>query len=220
MIDAGWLQSFPLQRAQDVTEALLFAWRELASKYRPNFHRDTHEPNVTRVLTDRAVSVSRQRGISGKWLPEVVINVVDQETAEIKEERRADIVYFFHGHNDAIELVFEFKLLRRSGYAAKWIGEDGVRRFVDGQYSKNQAAAVIVGVLDDDRPTKARRIRDALEGAIEPLGMQPHADGTYFAHPSFMTPAAEYDTVHLRPTDLAPPHGTIVVSHIIIEFGY
>jgi hypothetical protein len=84
MIDAGWLQSFPLGRAQDVTEALLAAWKELASKYRPNFHRGTREPDVTRVLTDRAASVSRQRGISGKWLPEVVINVIDPETAEIK----------------------------------------------------------------------------------------------------------------------------------------
>lgn len=220
MSESDWTAAFPLNQAQDAADVVFDAWRELSSRYLPHFNRQTSEPKLTKIIAARATALGADRRVQGAWLPEVVIPVLDETGTKIAEERRTDILYVWNNDHLTIQIIFEFKLLKR-GFATVYIGPKGMDRFVTGAYSKGQPIALMVGMVLNDRLDAVNRISDALRGAASKLCMVPQADGTYFSRPSIISPElAEFDTVHTRPAHLAPAHGTITVSHVLLNFGY
>jgi hypothetical protein len=219
-----WLSAFPLRPATDAVEALCESWAELASRFKPHFNRQSKEPQLTRVLKAHVESVTaRRRGLLGMWTTEGVINTVDFKTGEITEERRTDIVYGWNHEHVGIQLVFEFKKLNGKGRARKrYLGKDGLLRFVTGNYGAQQPVAAMVGILTDAFDVCVPPLRNALLDAAlgPPLCLRHETDSPPFQSPSQIFAAADFDTEHNRPSVLAPPHGWIRVSHFFLRFGY
>lgn len=219
---SDWITAFPLRPAADAVEAVCESWQILTCKPRPGFNSKMREPRLTRVLKSHVENVTaRQRGLLGMWATEGIINTIDPETAEITEERRTDIVY---GWNDAawgIQLVFEFKKLNRHKKTHnQYLGKDGLARFVTGIYSRGQPVAVMVGILldsfDEVVPTLRTTLGEAATSATLRLCHRPN--GKIIDRPSLLFSAADFDTEHSRPMDLAPEHGTIRVAHLFLSF--
>jgi hypothetical protein len=157
------------------------------------------------------------------WATESVINSVDQTTGELMEERRTDIVYGWNNEQTGMQLVFEFKKLSRSARdRARYLGENGLGRFVTGIYSKQQAVAAMVGILTDPRDQVVLPLLKALDMAAAGGGLRLRTclGGGVYDRPSILFPAAEFDTEHDRDPELAPSHGTIRVAHFFLAFGY
>lgn len=221
MSQPAWLDAFPLPNVQRAAAVVFDAWAELASVERTNFNKRSKEPHLTKVITDRAKSLGRSRGIQGSWLPEVVLNVVDPLTGEITEERRTDILFAWNNEHMTIKVIFEFKRLKR-GKASRdaYLGESGLERFVTGQYSAEEAVALMCGVLLEPRNDVVPGICLDLNGRVSKLAMVAHSSGAFEYRPSLFPPTADFDTVHTRPAGLAPAHGTIRVAHVFLEFSY
>jgi hypothetical protein len=220
----GWLAAFPIRPAADAVEALCESWHTLAAVRRVGFHRGTHEPQLTRVLKAHVERVTaRERGLLGMWATEAVQNEVDFETAKLSEERRTDIVYGWNNERVGIQLVFEFKKLDRlADSRARYLGNNGLGRFVTGTYSRGQAVAAMVGILIDPADQVLPPLQLALGApeVVAALRLRVRSSGSPFDRPSNLFPAADFDTEHEREADLAPSHGTIRVAHLFLAFGY
>ena len=221
-IPSDWLSAFPVQPATEAAQALLQAWMELAAQPLPGFNRKTHEPRLTKLLKIYLETyIAPKRGLLGMWSAEDIIGVYDPVAGTVVKERRTDIVYGWNDSTRTIKVVFEFKRLRRGKRdLVKYLGNEGLRRFVTGIYGRGQAMAAMVGVLLDAREVIVPRIAKSLEdpAVANSLRLQT-ANGTPFMRPSLF-PGADFDTEHRRNPAVAPSHGTIRVAHIFLEFGY
>lgn len=224
--ESDWLSAFPLRPATDAVEALCESWAELATSLKPHFNPESKEPQLTRVLKAHVESVTaRKRGLLGMWTTEGVINTVDFKTGEITEERRTDIVYGWNDDNGRmrIQLVFEFKKLNGKARArGHYLGKDGLLRFVTGSYGAQQPVAAMVGLLTEPFDECVPPLRDALSDALlgPPLCLRHQAGSPPFEKPSKLFAAADFDTEHDRPPEIAPTHGWIRVAHFFLPFGY
>lgn len=221
----AWLAAFPLAEATQAARAVCAAWDHLAATPKPKFHHRVAEPHLTRVLkryVDRVVS--REFGLLGFWSTEGVENEVDFETGDILDERRTDILYAWNNEHQAMRLVFEFKKLDHRGTSRrKYLGEDGLLRFVTGVYSREQPVAAMVGILTAPHADVIQPLQKALQQPAWAAAAQlcHRDDGEVLHRPSGLFPdVAEFDTEHLRSASLAPSHGTIRVSHFFLAFGY
>jgi len=220
-----WLGAFPLRPATDAVNALCESWKVLAAQYRPHFHPKSGEPNLTRVLKAHVENVTaRERGLLGMWSTEGVINRVEFKTGELLEERRTDIVYGWNDERVGIQLVFEFKKLNRLARSRRhYLGENGLRRFVEGLYGGRQPVAAMVGILIDPFESSVPALREALSDATlgPPLRLRRETVERPYDRPSRLFPGtADFDTEHDRPAELAAVHGAIRVAHLFLEFGY
>ncbi len=194
----------------------------LARVPRQGFHAGKREPELTRVLKSHVENVTaRNRGLLGMWAAEAVINEIDLETAELKEERRTDIVYGWNDATTGIQLVFEFKKLNRHARSRHhYLGAKGLCRFVTGMYSCGQPIAAMVGVLTDPAEMVVPALLKALSNpaTVSALKLRSRASGANYDQPSLLFPAAHFDTEHDRAPELAPAHGCIRVAHIFLAF--
>lgn len=220
----SWMAAFPIRPAAEAVDALCEGWRILAAMHRPHFNRKTKEPDITRALKTYVERVvARERGLLGMWAAEAVQNEMDFQTGALIEERRTDIIYGWNDEETGIQLVFEFKKLNRLARSrTQYLGENGLRRFVTGRYSRGQPVAAMVGVLIDPEDQVVPPLRAALAeaGTIDALRLHVRPDGSVLDQPSQLFSAADFDTEHARDEDLAPSHGTIRVAHLFLAFGY
>ena len=220
--ELDWLQAFPIRPATEAVEALCESWHLLTKVRRPGFHAGKREPELTRALKAHVEHVTaRNRGLLGMWAAEAVINEIDLETAELKQERRTDIVFGWNDATTCIQLVFEFKKVNRSARSRQqYLGENGLGRFVTGMYSCNQAVAAMVGVLTDPADVVVPALLKALSNTAtaSSLRLRTRASGGSYDRPSRLFAAADFDTEHERPPALAPAHGTIRVAHLFLSF--
>jgi hypothetical protein len=166
---------------------------------------------------------ARERGLLGMWAAEDIIGDIDPNTGDLIEERRTDIAYGWNDDARDLKLVFEFKRLgRQKSSRDRYLGDQGLQRFVTGIYSRRQAVAAMVGVLLDPEPEVVPLIRKALENAAlaTALRLRQTLTGEPFARPSALFAAADFDTEHERDPALALTHGTICVAHFFVTFGY
>ena len=220
-----WSTAFPIRPIEEAAKALHKSWCALSGRRQPGFNRRTHEPKLTRVLKEHVARVTGpEHGLLGMWAAEAVYNEVDPDTAEIRKENRTDIVYGWNNDRVGIEFVFEFKKLSRYARSRnKYLGEDGLRRFVDGAYARGQPMAAMVGILVDSRerilPALEREI--AKEPRVKELRIRCRSKGAVLQKPSQLFPSiADFDTEHERRDELlAEGHDTIRVVHLFFEFG-
>jgi hypothetical protein len=220
--EMDWLEAFPIRPATEAVEALCESWHFLTRVPRPGFHAGKREPELTRALKAHVECVTaRNRGLLGMWATEAVINEIDLETAELKEERRTDIVYGWNDATAGIQLVFEFKKVNRHTRSRQqYLGANGLGRFVTGIYSCRQPVAAMVGVLTDPEEMVVPALLKALsnKATASALKLRARASGAAYDRPSLLFPAADFDTEHDRPRELAPSHGSIRVAHIFLAF--
>jgi hypothetical protein len=217
---ADWLDAFPLPQANTATAALVEAWNELASIYRPHFNHATAEPKLTLVLKCylRDVVAPRRR-LLGAWGAEDVGGRIDYATGEIIKRFRTDIRYTWNNAIANLDLVFEFKKLdSTSASRGHYYGVDGMGRFVAGTYSAKEPVALMVGLLLKAPNDCVVPLRTALEkvAVSASLRMTKAANGAWLRDPSEIFPSvASFDTEHER-----LPDPSIRLSHLFLSFGY
>ena len=222
----GWSTAFPIQPIARAVEALYSSWCTLAQEPRREFNRRTREPRLTRVLKDHVEKVTApEYGVLGMWVAEAVHNEIDPFTKAIRKEIRTDIVYGWNNNQVGIRFVLEFKKLdRRSRARNKYLGQEGLARFVGGMYADGQPMAAMVGILLDSREDVLPPLkRELAKGErIRELRIRRGQGGAVLYEPSALLPQkAAFDTEHERePELLAQGHDTIRVAHIFFEFGY
>jgi hypothetical protein len=80
----------------------------------------------------------------------------------------------------------------------------------------------MVGVLLDPESEVVPPIRKALADTALGIALRlcKSTSGAPFTRPSILFSDADFDTEHERDPALAPPYGTIRVSHFFFAFGY
>ena len=220
----NWLAAFPIRPTTDAVEALLESWRDLAREWRPHFNRKTKEPRLTRVLKAHVERVTGpKRGLLGMWASEAVHNEIDFRSGEIIDERRTDIVYGWNNEDTAVQLVFEFKKV--SQYAnsrRKYLGDDGLGRFVAGVYAQGQPVAVMVGIVLSTKEKIVPRLQDSLSdpNTISSLQIVVDSKGNASRQPSQLFCVAEFDTKHYRSSQGGRCDDSIRIAHLFLSFGY
>jgi hypothetical protein len=221
----GWLAAFPQEDARVVVGAVCTVWKELAAMSPNTFHPGVPEPKLTELLCEQIRAVFKARTkLTGQWSYERRrAHIVKQKSGSlaITKRSRTDIEYFSDRYGHPFELVFEFKKIdntkkRRDLY----IGEEGMLRFVTGKYSVKQPAAMMVGILlkaeEDCLPPLVKRLQASeVRAALKIKAPVNKA----VEIPSKLFPIdARFDTEHHRDAGLAPPPGTLVISHIFLGF--
>jgi len=220
-----WLPAFPLTEAVQAVQAIQRSWEHWASHRRDHFHHRIAEPKLTKVIRQHTERVTgRDLGLLGYWSAEPVDNEIDADTGEILEETRSDIIYAWNDTDRSMQLVFEFKKVTHTDSSRKYyLGEKGLQRFITGRYSRQQAVAIMVGILMSDDEVIVSGLQKSLQnpGNIAALRMLRRDDGAWLHLPSALFPFfAKFDTEHERVPELAPSHGTIRVSHAFVGFCF
>lgn len=219
-----WLDAFPVDEAQRAAKFVHDTWSELAAKAPKTFNARQRENHITErfAMHLRKGSISQAR-LLGWWTYE------DQsgETEIIEDELRArdrirkDLVYMRNIRGVRVELVFEFKKLEAKATSCKvYRGRDGMRRFVDGEYAKGLPLALMVGMVIGDGDACIQTLRRSLLSiaAKADLRMVGDSSGALLREPSVVFPGiAHFDTEHNRPAAIAPPHGTMLLSHMFVR---
>ena len=220
----NWAAAFPIRPATERVDAILESWQELAKTPRPHFNRQTREPQLTRALKTHVERVTaRRKGLLGMWAAESVQNRMNLHTGELVEERRTDIVYGWNSEDAAIQLVFEFKKLNRyASSRTKYLGNDGLGRFVSGIYAERQPIAVMVGILISEKVTVVPPLKNSLGQAkmIASLNIVCDTRGHAVRQPSQLFSAAEFDTKHYRIAESPLENDKIQIAHMFLSFGY
>lgn len=235
VLSNAWRTTFPVDETEDVIKYLTESWNEL--RLLPGganaLSARRNETKITnffgQYLSDRA----QEWGLSGLFLYERPHANVDLERGELSSRIRTDIEYVFVGAS-AQPLVFEFKKLcasketrasdkahsrKRRADCKHYCGDNGMRRFVIGDYIKySPYIAFMVGMVDDQ--ADVRSIVEALKIAsplAQALNGIPDAKGELVREPSEIFPRlVRFDTVHSRSNggDLA----NLTLMHLFLHF--
>ena len=165
--------------------------------------------------------VARRHGLLGMWTAEGTTGALNLKTGAF-EERRTDIAYGWNDEERKLDLVFEFKRLgKQKKHRDKYLGEQGLARFVTGLYSRGQPLAAMVGILLGPESDIIPPIRAALakKPTADALRLRTTPTGSPFYEPATILPKATFETEHERDKQLAPPHGHIRVAHFFWAFG-
>lgn len=220
----SWQRAFRSGDAPTVVRALRAAWDALVTSSPETFHPVEPEPRLTELLGEYLHATKADHKLTGQWTYERRQGQLRRQTAKglrIVNRKRTDIQYFSNREEPVLDLVFEFKKLgHQKSHREHYVGEEGMLRFVTGEYSVRQPLAIMVGILvthaDDSLPPLTQWLNGAEAKSL--LYMET-VGGRQTRAPSGFFPAESlFDTEHLRSRDKAPAHGTIVISHVFLDF--
>lgn len=218
-----WLEAFPAREAQRAAQFLYEIWEELVTARPKAFTPKLRENKITETLGLylRKSSVGKAR-LTGFWNHEVADGDLDEDVLDdvkVIKRIRKDIVYESNA-GYRLTLIFEFKKLKATKASCKtYSGEEGMRRFVDGNYASGLPLAVMVGMLIGDRADCIDMLRRSILSVAgkTDLRLVPDTHGSLIIEPSRLFPdLATFDTEHNRPLDRAPSHGTMLLSHMFL----
>ena len=218
----AWQKAFLGGDATHAVAVMHAAWKELVAASPGTFHPKRKEPELTEMLGIHLKAIRQQTKLTGLWSYESPQGKLkrNRDGVAVVERKRTDIQHFSNREDPVLTLIFEFKKLSHSNTQRnKYTGESGVLRFVTGEYSLGEPLALMVGILvehrDDCVPLLAAWLDTADAKSVLHLetigGRQTRSPSRFFA-------AAEFDTEHLRPRPKGPKHGTIVISHMFVDF--
>jgi hypothetical protein len=220
----AWLKIFPLPQVSKAVDVLTEGWHELANHPKPNFNHETHEPDLTLVLTQYLRDVlGYQRKLLGSWTAEENCGVIDYTTGKIFKRTRTDVQYRWNDTKENYSVIFEFKKLDSGERSRKhYYGENGMQRFVTGTYGIKHPLAFMAGILVEDWSNCVPPLRERLQTPAIASSLQMCTiKNQLLQTPSALFPSnAAFDTEHLRDRPSAPAHGTIRISHLFLQFGY
>lgn len=223
MIDrTAWQEAFLGGHAPLAVRALKRAWSLLVATSPGTFKPTEKEPTLTKILCEQLTASKRDDRLTGSWDYEIPQGKLVRRGKHIalEENRRTDIRYFTDREDPTLELIFEFKRINHQpSQWKKYTGESGMMRFVTGDYSVGNPLALMVGIVivhrDDCVPALTEWLNSS-EARTE-LYMET-IQGKQARAPSGFFEEAEFDTEHLRPISKGPAHGTIIISHMFLDF--
>lgn len=218
----AWQQAFPFDEARRAARFLVETWQQVAPALPKFFNANVREDQLTELLCTYVENFSISIGrLTGQWSHEKRRAILDKNSGQIVKRIRKDITYFSNATRIRLDLIFEFKKLRdNKGSLRAYEGEDGMQRFVDGNYAIAEPLAAMVGMVIGEQRGCIDALRRSLSehGQHAALRMVPSGDGEYLRDPSVLFPRlANFDTEHSRPSEQATAHGTIMLAHIFVS---
>jgi hypothetical protein len=223
MIDrTGWHKAFKAGDAAQCVAVMHQAWSELVDASPETFHEGEKEHHLTRLLCEYLADTRANTRLTGLWSYENQQGRLDRKNPKgivVTHRKRTDIRYFSNREEPTLNLIFEFKKLDHRKTARDGYVDEGMVRFITGEYSIGQPLALMVGILTVHRDDSLPPLRQWLDSADAKslLFMETLKPGQRRV-PSAFFAQADFDTEHLRPRDKAPSHGTIVISHMFLDF--
>lgn len=220
-----WLKAFPIQEASKAVEVVLDGWKDLSSRNSAKFCHTEKEPKLTTMLRLYIKDYKAMNaGLLGQWGAEQTEGMLDLITLEITKRHRTDIHYAWHDQSTRHEIIFEFKKLSHTKSSRDlYYSKEGMGRFIDGNYAKRHPLSLMVGILMSAKEDCVPPLKKAISanGAAGALKMLKNSKGHLLTEPSdFFNSKAEFDTEHTRPVEMAPQHGSIIISHLFVEFPF
>lgn len=216
----SWEELFPAEETKNAALFLVTTWNRIAQAQPREVQYAKDEPKLTERLCYYLELFSADSGLTGFWINESQ-NALFSEEGKLLDRIKKDITYSSNVSEKRLELIFEFKKLSRSSLA-EYRGENGMCRFVSGNYAINKPLAVMVGILNG----KDNAAIDALCNSLSKekmrikLMMVEDSNDRCIRRPSEAIPAiAEFDTEHRRPLEKAPQNGTTTLAHIFLTCG-
>lgn len=219
--DAKWSAAFGRQATiEDVLRFVLDHWTLLQRQPLPkDLLYANKEPKITKFFGHSLYKHSVAAGITGYFVPEApVSNIVAQELAKTG---RTDLVYASDRLDPRLELVFEFKKLRSgSRHGRGDYCTDGIRRFVDGTYSRGQQVAFMVALIE--HRAEAGEISVALRRTMQVpdlatiLRFIVDARGRKVIAPADRFVACDFETMHAR--DHAEDCPDLLLGHLTMVY--
>lgn len=212
----SWDELIPVEEAHTAAKFLATTWNLVTNLYSDDFQYKRHEPKLTERLHYYLIRFKAKSGLTGFWVNEGQESYVERN-GSFKKIRK-DITYCSN-ISMRLELIFEFKKVSKSTLAT-YRGNQGMRRFIDGNYAPHIPLAVMVGIM---LKNGSKDVIQALYSSLSKikvrsqLQMVSDTSGRYIRRPSEALQAiAEFDTEHIRPPEKAPPNGTTTIAHIFL----
>lgn len=205
-----------MEETRAATAFMVEVWNQAASAYPADFKYSAREPDLTAMLTYYLQQREGESRLLGFWNTEA--QMPKRRGAGRLSRTRKDLSYQANCAGDRLDLTFEFKKLTASNLAA-YRGDDGMKRFVDGEYAIGKPLAFMVGITKPDDTAPISKLRRSLmnKATQRVLRMVHDASGHYLVEPSESVPMyCLFDTEHNRPREKAPEHGTITLGHIFL----
>jgi len=182
------------------------------------FTKSTSEPRLTWILCEHLKTISDSARLTGRWGQENQFGTIDAKAGKVLKSYRTDIEYFSNRSLERIRLIFEFKKIDDSAKTLrKYWGVDGMRRFIDGDYSVGEPFALMAGILLKPKAACVAALKNVLRS--EKCKVLQWRNGGDIIEPSTAFPRdAEFDTEHVRPVGKAPTQGYIRIGHLFLCF--
>lgn len=220
-----WRKAFPADEARRAAQFLRDTWETLIrtnpNDFRPADRENKHTEKLYGFLASQSLGKAR---LTGFWNTEVHHHkTIVGPSGELKAAGRIrkDITYQSNANNNRLDLIFEFKKLSEKPRSWRnYREEDGMRRFVDGNYAHGLPVAMMVGMVIGSTDTCVDGLKRSLlaRGSLDDLRMVSRGDKKFITEPSTMFPGiALFDTEHNRPAEMAPSHGTMLLSHMFVS---
>lgn len=213
-----WDELIPKEETLAAVRFMVDIWNRASSAYKDHFAFSQIEPKLTERLYLNLMENEADSGLSGFWQNEPQVPLLDENGKLIRI--RKDIVYQSNRDvNRRLDLTFEFKKVT-VGNKSTYQSENGMRRFVDGNYAKQQPLAFMVGVIKPEDTEAIDALLQSLgkSSTQKTLQMVCDSDDRYVFRPSGILPdVVEFDTEHRRSPDKAPLCGNIRLGHIFLD---
>lgn len=221
----SWSAVFPFNEAQRAATFLKNTWNDLTVNKSSLFSKNLRENQLTENLHFYLNRLSGSDGLlMGLWINEdshLDLDNPDSTNPKPGKRIRKDITYFSNISGFRMALIFEFKKISISrGSWREYTNQNGMRRFVDGTYARNQPHALMVGIIMEQQYSTIC-IQGIQKSLLKPKTRDSlcmvQTQNSWLCNPSKVFPGvAEFDTEHRRPEQEAPEKGTISLSHLFI----
>lgn len=225
--DEFWLKAFP-GNENEPRQAVAFlskTWNDVVPRLSHLFKLSMRENNHTEVFAYYLQKYSKSIGrLTGFWENESpFITMENDETpqkARVSDRRRKDIVYLSNINGTQLIMIFEFKKITasRSSWSA-YCKNDGMLRFITGNYAIGLPFAVMVGMVIGDPKLPVQSLQRCIESARASNDLcLVTRFGKVIIEPSLLFPGVcTFDTEHNRPPTKGPAHGKIILSHLFVQ---
>ncbi|MDH2384729.1 hypothetical protein [Bradyrhizobium sp. CER78] len=133
-----------------IIDALREAWQQLASRYGTALHGKS-EPELTALMQSRLNDLRNDRRKFGQIVSCIVRGAESISYDGRHIEKRPDLSIFMTTRNANFPLVVECKIIDHDlGKGVALYCNNGVRRFVDGEYGWASTQALMIGYVCDD----------------------------------------------------------------------
>tara|TARA_R100000656_G_scaffold91911_1_gene66700 strand:+ start:1514 stop:2191 length:678 start_codon:yes stop_codon:yes gene_type:complete len=213
-----WQLRFPDEVAVDVVNLIRSTWDSLVFRKIRKFSPESNEPHLTQFLCAVLKTESLNAGLSGKFTAEESDPIANLETGVLENLHRSDIRYFSDRAN--LDLTFEFKKLSVKKTSYKAYSKNGMFRFVNGKYSRDQKLAFMVGIISDNSVECVEGLKLHIQDLeiVKFLEMQENEEKRYLHKPSHpQKTLSNFDTQHQR-SALSNP-SKIVLCHLFLTYG-
>lgn len=220
-LSKDWQAVFP---QTDVSAAVSFMqsmWQQLLKDYPDSVAPSNKEPEITQTLGEHLYTKGELSALSGIFNYEVPKSALDPATGKRVRKLRTDIVYldtnFRLPSGKRLNVIFEFKKLKDDNRSRKsYVGENGMLRFIDGNYAEHaDYLAFMVGLINNNSKTTISALENLLKRADirSVLHILPNPKTGYVRKPSErFIECVHFDTVHSRTN-----YGELALCHFFLE---